>query len=211
MSTTAVPPPATPAGPPAVATAPKRPLAGLAELVVPAILLVIAGFLTVGTLSMVQPPSVQKPGPTFFPWIVIGVLVAMAVASTVQILSQRRGAGAVTDVPLTEDQLIDEDGQITGTPPDVPPGRAPWPLNAVSDWRAVLTVLASFVALVVLLVPVGWILSAAILFWGVAYAFGSRRPIFDISIALVMSSAIQLIFGVALGLNLPAGFLEGVL
>lgn len=207
MSTTAAPPPST-AG--TSVAAPKRPLAGLAELVVPAILLVIAGFLTVGTLSMVQPPSVQKPGPTFFPWIVIGVLVAMAVASTVQILLQRRSHQDPAPV-VTDDMLIDEDGQITGTPPDVPPGRAPWPLNAVSDWRAVLTVLASFVALVVLLVPVGWILSAAILFWGVAYAFGSRRPIFDISIALVMSSAIQLIFGVALGLNLPAGFLEGVL
>lgn len=209
MSTTAAPPPST-AG--TDAATPKRPLAGLAELVVPAILLVIAGFLTVGTLSMVQPPSVQKPGPTFFPWIVIGVLVAMAAASTVQILAQRRRhPQAAAELPLTDDQLIDEDGQITGTPPDVPPGRAPWPRNAVSDWRAVLTVLASFVALVVLLVPVGWILSAAVLFWGVAYAFGSRRPIFDISIALVLSSAIQLIFGVALGLNLPAGFLEGVL
>ncbi|TKV62091.1 tripartite tricarboxylate transporter TctB family protein [Nakamurella flava] len=188
-------------------------MAGLAELVVPAILLVVAGFLTVGTVSMVQPPSVQKPGPTFFPWIVIGVLVAMAIASTVQILRQRRRTAedGPLAAPLTEDQLIDEDGQITGTPPDVPPGRAPWPLNAVTDWRAVLTVVGSFVALVVLLVPAGWILSAAILFWGVAYAFGSRRPIFDISIALVMSSAIQLIFGVALGLNLPAGFLEGVL
>lgn len=209
MSTTAAPPPS--AADVTATTTARRPLAGLAELVVPAILLVVAGFLTVGTLSMVQPPSVQKPGPTFFPWIVIGVLVAMAVASTVQILAQRRSAGVAADVPLTEDQLIDEDGQITGTPPDVPPGRAPWPLNAVSDWRAVLTVLAAFVALVVLLVPVGWIISAAILFWGVAYAFGSRRPIFDLSIALVMSSAIQLIFGVALGLNLPAGFLEGVL
>jgi putative tricarboxylic transport membrane protein len=40
---------------------------------------------------------------------------------------------------------------------------------------------------------------------------GSRRPVFDLSIALVMSSLIQLIFGTLLGLNLPAGFLEGVI
>ena len=62
-----------------------------------------------------------------------------------------------------------------------------------------------------LLRPAGWIIAAAVLFWGVAYALGSRRPVFDISVALVMSSVIQLTFGALLGLNLPAGFLAGVL
>ena len=46
-----------------------------------------------------------------------------------------------------------------------------------------------------LLDPVGWIIAAAVLFWGVAYALGSRRPVFDIGVRLVMSSVIQLIFG----------------
>jgi putative tricarboxylic transport membrane protein len=73
-----------------------------------------------------------------------------------------------------------------------------------------LTVLGSLVAFIVLLRPLGWILAAAMLFWGVAYALGSRRPVFDISVALVVSSVIQLAFGYALGLNLPAGFLAGV-
>jgi putative tricarboxylic transport membrane protein len=53
--------------------------------------------------------------------------------------------------------------------------------------------------------------AAAVLFWGVAYALGSRRPLFDVSVALVMSSVIQLTFGYLLGLNLPAGFLAGVM
>ncbi|HKO32422.1 MAG TPA: tripartite tricarboxylate transporter TctB family protein, partial [Candidatus Limnocylindria bacterium] len=69
----------------------------------------------------------------------------------------------------------------------------------------------SLVAFMVLLRPVGWIVAAAVLFWGVAYALGSRRPIFDVSVALVMSSLIQLTFGYLLGLNLPAGFLAGVM
>ena len=101
--------------------------------------------------------------------------------------------------------------QVDEIPPDVPPGREPWPAKAFSDWRALGIVLASLVACIVLLVPAGWIIAAAVLFWGVSYALGSRRPVFDISVALVMSSLIQLIFGAALGLNLPAGFLEGVL
>jgi putative tricarboxylic transport membrane protein len=68
----------------------------------------------------------------------------------------------------------------------------------------------SLVLFIALLRPAGWILAAALLFWGVSYALGARRPIFDASVALVMSSLIQLIFGAGLGLNLPAGFLEGV-
>ncbi|MBM9468557.1 tripartite tricarboxylate transporter TctB family protein [Nakamurella leprariae] len=194
---------------------------GLSELVVPLVLLALAGFLIVGTLGMEVPPSVQVPGPTFFPWLVIGLLVVMAVLSAVSTLRARArqqassspAAGDRIDrVDRVAEETRDADGDpIDETPPDVPPGRAPWPAGAVSDWRALGIVLGSLVAFIVLLRPVGWILAAGLLFWGVAYAMGSRRPVLDISVALVMSSAIQLIFGNLLGLNLPAGFLEGVL
>jgi putative tricarboxylic transport membrane protein len=190
---------------------------GLAELVVPAILVAVAIFLIVGTASMVQPPSVQRPGPTFFPIIVIGLLLVMAVLSTVQILRTAAAARRVlaeppADLATDHDAVtVDLDGDpIEEIPPEPQPGRTPWPAAAVSDWRALLTVLGSLVAFIVLLRPLGWILAAAMLFWGVAYALGSRRPVFDISVALVVSSVIQLAFGYALGLNLPAGFLAGV-
>lgn len=202
-TTDAVDPPGSPVSPGAPRTS------GLAELIVPAILVAVAAFLIVGTISMELPPSVQVPGPTFFPIVVIVLLLLMAVLSTVQILRGRRSTADTADLG---DAAVDMDGEaIVETPPDVPPGREPWPAGAVSDWRALLTVLGSLVAFSVLLRPAGWIIAAALLFWGVSYALGSRRPVFDISVALVMSSAIQLIFGVALGLNLPAGFLQGVL
>jgi putative tricarboxylic transport membrane protein len=199
---------------------------GLSELVVPGILVAIAIFLIVGTVNMKLPPSVQVPGPTFFPMIVIGLLLLMAVLSTVQILRNRaqllRGVKAGTvaagfdDVDAHPDEFdadsLDLDGdQIDEIPPDVPPGREPWPAKAFSDWRAMGIVLVSLVACIALLIPAGWIIAAAVLFWGVCYALGSRRPVFDVSVALVMSSLIQLIFGALLGLNLPAGFLAGVL
>ena len=202
------------------------PRAGLSELVVPGILVAIAIFLIIGTVNMKLPPSVQVPGPTFFPMIIIGLLLLMAVLSTVQILRNRaqllRGvkAGTVSagfdDVDAHPDEFdadaVDLDGeQVDEIPPDVPPGREPWPAKAFSDWRALGIVLASLVACIALLVPAGWIIAAAVLFWGVSYALGSRRPVFDLSVALVMSSLIQLIFGALLGLNLPAGFLAGVL
>lgn len=192
---------------------PASPRAGLSGLVVPAILLAVAVFLTIGTVSMQLPPSVQVPGPRFFPVVVIVVLVAMAVLSAISVLRGRDGAtgsASGTAAPTADAELSAEETVVLPAP-DVPPGRAPWPAGAVSDWRALLTVLGSLVVFIVLLVPLGWILAGALLFFGVAWALGARRPVFDASVALVMSSAVQLLFGLALGITLPAGFLEGVL
>jgi putative tricarboxylic transport membrane protein len=203
--------PAPPSDDTAAGTTAKPQASGMAELVVPAILVAIAVFLIIGTANMVQPPSVQRPGPTFFPGIIIALLLVMAALSTVQTLRtvRARRAGLLQD---EQEAHLDADGDpIEEIPPDPPPGREPWPVGAVTDWRAVLTVLGSLVAFMVLLRPVGWIVAAAVLFWGVAYALGSRRPIFDVSVGLVMSSVIQLTFGYLLGLNLPAGFLAGVM
>jgi putative tricarboxylic transport membrane protein len=195
----------------AAGTTDKPQPSGMAELVVPAILVAVAVFLIIGTATMVEPPSVQRPGPAFFPGIIIGLLLIMAVLHTVQTLRtvRARRAGLLQD---EQEAHLDADGDpIEEIPPDPPPGREPWPAGAVTDWRAVLTVLGSLVAFMVLLRPVGWIVAAGVLFWGVAYALGSRRPVFDVSVALVMSSVIQLTFGYLLGLNLPAGFLAGVM
>jgi putative tricarboxylic transport membrane protein len=203
--------PAPPSDDTAAGTTAKPQASGMAELVVPAILVAIAVFLIIGTANMVEPPSVQLPGPAFFPGIIIGLLLVMAALSTVQTLRtvRARRAGLLQD---EQEAHLDADGDpIEEIPPNPPRGREPWPAGAVTDWRAVLTVLGSLVAFMVLLRPVGWIVAAAVLFWGVAYAFGSRRPIFDVSVALVMSSVIQLTFGYLLGLNLPAGFLAGVM
>ena len=238
MTTSRDPNPADPAAEPVDKAVPpvSGPSAhGLSELVVPGILVAVAIFLIVGTMNMAVPPSVQVPGPTFFPILIICLLLLMAVLSTIQILrsqaEHRRlsttlsgdehqdGQSSGFDdvdasgdcIRLGPDSARDLDGdEVAELPPDVPPGRQPWPTNAFSDWRALGTVLASLVLFIALLRPAGWIIAAALLFWGVSYALGARRPIFDASVALVMSSLIQLIFGAGLGLNLPAGFLEGI-
>ena len=78
------------------------------------------------------------------------------------------------------------------------------------DWRCLGIVVASLTVFILLLQPVGWLLSAALLFFGVAYALGSRRYLFDAVLSLVFSSVIQLAFVAGLGLNLPAGILGGI-
>lgn len=79
-----------------------------------------------------------------------------------------------------------------------------------TDWRALGITLAAFVAFALLLQPLGWILSAALLFWLVSYALGSTRQLFDIGLAIVLSSAVQVAFSAGLGLNLPPGILGGL-
>ncbi|MDN5688193.1 MAG: tripartite tricarboxylate transporter TctB family protein [Brachybacterium sp.] len=78
--------------------------------------------------------------------------------------------------------------------------------NPASDLRTLGLVLAALIVFVAILPYVGWVLSAAALFWCVSRLLGSRRPIFDIGVSLLASSLIQLIFGGLLGLSLPALF-----
>lgn len=78
--------------------------------------------------------------------------------------------------------------------------------NPASDLRTLGLVLAALIVFVAILPYVGWVLSAAALFWCVSRLLGSRRPIFDIGVSLLASSLIQLVFGGLLGLSLPALF-----
>ena len=72
-------------------------------------------------------------------------------------------------------------------------------LSHPSDWRTLLLLVAAFVANVVLIEPVGWWFSGAVLFLGCAYALGSRRYIRDAVIAFALSFVTYYVFAVGLG------------
>ncbi|MCQ9385273.1 tripartite tricarboxylate transporter TctB family protein [Brevibacterium sp. 50QC2O2] len=78
-----------------------------------------------------------------------------------------------------------------------------------SDFAALAWAVAGFAIFAALIVPAGWIISAAALFWCVARSMGSRRPLFDLTLALTFSSLVYLAFDILLGLNLPTGILGG--
>jgi putative tricarboxylic transport membrane protein len=84
-------------------------------------------------------------------------------------------------------------------------------LSHPSDWRTVLLLVAAFLANLVLIDRVGFPISGAVLFWGAAYALGSRHYLRDPLIALALSIITYLIFSQGLGIGLPGGPLEGVL
>jgi putative tricarboxylic transport membrane protein len=84
-------------------------------------------------------------------------------------------------------------------------------LTGSSDWRTVLMLAAAFVANALLIEPLGWPFSGAILFWGSAFALGSRHYVRDAVIALVLSFGSWYLFAFGLDVILPVGILEGIL
>lgn len=187
---------------------------GRSEFVVVALLYAVAIFLTTGTATMnVQGNS--APGPQFFPILVCITLYVTATVLAVQVLRHPRlpdtkahpGSGDFSADMLRDLAHLPEGEQQTRTSGAGHQGT--W--KTYTDWKTVGQVVGGVVVFTLILKTVGWIISAALLFWIVSRALGSKRPVFDLGIALVFSSAIQLAFNAGLGLNLPAGFLGGML
>jgi putative tricarboxylic transport membrane protein len=84
-------------------------------------------------------------------------------------------------------------------------------LSAPSDWRTVLLLSAAFLANAALIGVVGFPISGAVLFWGAAYALGSRDYVRDPLIAAAMSIVTFVLFNDLLGVPLPGGPLMEVL
>jgi len=159
---------------------------GRSGLVVPALLAAFSTYLVVGVLQTVVPKGADFPGPRFFPTILAVLGYVLAALLVVHYLRH------------PEPPPIDRDAD----------GR---PLHRTfSDWTAVAWCVAGFALFAATIEFLGWILAAAILFWFTARGIGSRRPLFDLSLALVVSSGIYLAFAVALGLDLPSGILGGI-
>jgi putative tricarboxylic transport membrane protein len=79
------------------------------------------------------------------------------------------------------------------------------------DWRTVLLLIGAFVLNLALIEPLGWVISGGILFWGSAFALGSRHHVRNLFIAAALSLTTFYAFAIGLGVNLPAGILQGIL
>jgi putative tricarboxylic transport membrane protein len=78
-------------------------------------------------------------------------------------------------------------------------------LSAPADWRTVLLLCGAFLANAALIGVVGFPISGAILFWGAAYALGSRAYVRDPLIAAGLSILTFVVFNNLLGVPLPGG------
>ncbi|MFG1998593.1 tripartite tricarboxylate transporter TctB family protein [Spirillospora sp. NPDC048911] len=158
---------------------------GRAELGLCAGLLVLGALVIVDALRIPDNLSQRGPvGPEAVPLLVGGALAVVAVLLAVDVL--RGGKGQA------------EGGE------DID-------LDAPADWRTVLMVAAAFLANVVLIEPLGFPISMAIMFWGSVYALGSRNLARDPLVAAGLSLITWFLFDQLLGVPLPGGPLMEVL
>ncbi len=153
----------------------------LGNLLVGLGVLALGAYFAYGAFSIEVAMSYARVGPRVFPFLVAAGLLVCGVLLCVQAL---RGGRA------------DSEG---GEDVD---------LSAAPDFGAVGLLVVVLGVYVLVLERLGFVLASAILFWGVAFAFGSRSYLRDIVIGVVLSFITYLVFSKLLGLTLPAGVLE---
>lgn len=82
--------------------------------------------------------------------------------------------------------------------------------SADTDWKAVGLISFGFFFEILTLETLGFVLSSSILFYAVAFAFGSRRILRDGIAAITLSVSAYLVFTKLLNLQLPAGLHAGI-
>lgn len=165
---------------PAAASAQQGFWHGRSALLMPALLAAFSLFLVIGA-ALIPAGDTEFPGPRFFPVLLGAAGLLLSVLLALGVLR--------TPEPVAETS----------------PGR----FRTHSDFVSLGWTIGGFLAFAVLLPWLGWILAGALVFWCTARGFGSSRPLFDIVIALFLSSVVYLLFGTGLGLNLPSGILGG--
>lgn len=149
-----------------------------------AFLVVVGGYVLYDASTLEKGFADQPVQPYAVPNVVGAVLVVLGVLLAI--------ATARGDVPEAEEG---EDVDLTqGT-----------------DLRTVGLLAAVLVLNVALIDWLGWAITGALLFTGVAAALGSRTHVRDLAVGTALSVGSWYFFYVVLGIPIPAGILDGVL
>ena len=156
-----------------------------AQYLVCAVLVAVGAFVIYDALTLEAGfAKVDPVGPKMFPVVIGVVLIALAIVLAIAI-----PRGSVGEADAGED--VD---------PDAP-----------ADWRTVGLLVGIFIATILLVMPLGWAITGALLFGGTATVLGSRRYVLNIVIGAVLSVGSFYAFYSGLGIPLPAGILDGIL
>ena len=158
---------------------------GRSELGVALFLGALGILVVVQALLLPESRIVRGPvGPAAVPLVVGGLLVVVSIFLAIDVWRGGRGE---------------------------PEGGEDIELGGSTDWRTVAMLGAAFLSNAVLIEPLGWPISGAILFWGAAFALGSRHYIRDAIIAVVLGVGSWYLFVLGLNISLPVGILRGIL
>jgi putative tricarboxylic transport membrane protein len=156
-----------------------------AQYLVCVVLVVVGAFLIYDAVTLEAAfAKVDPVGPKMFPIVIGVVLIALAAILAVAI-----PRGSVGEADAGE---------------DVDP-------NMPSDWRTVGLLVAPFVGLILLVNPLGWVITSALFFAGSATVLGSKHYVRNIAIGVVLALISFYAFYSGLGIPLPAGILDGIL
>jgi putative tricarboxylic transport membrane protein len=156
-----------------------------AQYIVVAVLAIFGGFLVYSAMSLPEGfAKVDPVGPKLFP-MVVGV--AALVLAVILAIAIPRGSKGEADAGEDID-------------PDAP-----------GDWRTVGLLIALFVAMILLVNPLGWVITSTLFFAGAATVLGSNHYVRNFVIGLVLALASFYAFYSGLGIPLPAGILDGIL
>jgi putative tricarboxylic transport membrane protein len=156
-----------------------------AQYVVCVVLIAVGAFLIYDALSLTAGfAKVDPVGPKMFPVVIGVVLIVLAALLAVAI-----ARGSVGEADTGED--IDP--------------------NSPADWRTVGLLVGLFIAVILLVQPLGWAITGTLLFAGAATILGNRHYVRNIVIGAVLSLASFYAFYSGLGIPLPAGILDGIL
>ena len=158
--------------------------AGKGELAFAGSLFLISLVVYWDTHRLVLPDNNIAVSPRTFPYIVATVLLVASIGVAIEVL---RGRAATPE----------------GVDPSEPFQRA--------DFKTMGIIVGSIGLHVFLLERTGYIISAAISFWGVAYAFGTKRMLRLGLISLIFATIVYYSFTTFLDIQLPTWVLEDLI
>lgn len=161
------------------------PRSNLGELLLALTVIVIGALVVWQTTQIRLTPAYSKVGPRVIPYIVGAGLVLVGLWLAV---AAWRGQAVTVS---TESEDVD---------PTLP-----------TDWRCLGSLVLALLAYLVLIEPAGFVIASAVLFVGAAVAMGSRRYARDIVAGIALAAVLYVGFTRGLGLDLPAGVLQGIL
>lgn len=153
------------------------------ELAFAGSLLLLGIIVLIDTNNVLVPPGSGSVGPQVFPTIIGIFIIAVSIILAIEILRGNYGQPEGTEF-----------GEI----------------KAKTDWKTLSTVAASILTYPFLIESAGFVIASTVVFFGVGFAYGARKLIRNLLIALIFSLIVFLTFTEFLNVNLPAGLLKGI-
>lgn len=179
-------------------------------LIVAGILFAIGALLIYGTLTMRVTGAPGAFGPQTMPWITAALCLLASALLTVETF-RHPGRGTVELDPMTARATVHDPFDDSFAPTQLAERSADADAEADpgTNWRGLGIGVGSLVLFAAVVEPLGWLVSATVLFFLMAYALGGRRYPTMALAGLGLASAIQVVFSGLLGMALPSGILGG--